>query len=181
MQEDEPPHVPARDSALVRPYARTGGRTAARHDLRLETLLSTDEDRLYRANNDQAAMMRLCLQPRSVAEISALMKIPLGVTRVLLSDLMLHVPMLVIGVHQLTCVLLCLGLSSIAVGFGAMMPNFHETSPSKIAAGFGGTLNLVLSALYIMVVVVLTALPCHFYLLTGNGPFFAPFGNPEYR
>jgi ABC-2 type transport system permease protein len=99
---------------------------------------------------------------------------------VLLSDLMLHVPMLVISVHQLTCVLLCLGLSSIAVGFGAMMPNFHETSPSKIAAGFGGTLNLVLSALYIMVVVVLTALPCHFYLLTGNGPFFAPFGNPEY-
>ena len=99
---------------------------------------------------------------------------------VLLSDLMLHVPMLVIGVHQLTCVLLCLGLSSIAVGFGAMMPNFHETSPSKIAAGFGGTLNLVLSAIYIMVVVVLTALPCHFYLLTGNGPFFAPFGDPEY-
>jgi ABC-2 type transport system permease protein len=99
---------------------------------------------------------------------------------VLLSDLMLHVPMLVIVVHQLTCVLLCLGLSSIAVGFGAMMPNFHETSPSKIAAGFGGTLNLVLSALYIMVVVVLTALPCHFYLLTGNQPFFAPFGNPEY-
>jgi ABC-2 type transport system permease protein len=99
---------------------------------------------------------------------------------VLLSDLMLHVPMLVISVHQLTCVLLCLGLSSIAVGFGAMMPNFRETSPSKIAAGFGGTLNLVLSALYIMVVVVLTALPCHFYLLTGNGPFFAPFGNPEY-
>ncbi len=98
---------------------------------------------------------------------------------VLLSDLMLHVPMLVVVVHQLTCVLLCLGLSSIAVGFGAMMPNFHETSPSKIAAGFGGTLNLVLSALYIMVIVVLTALPCHFYLLTGNQPFFTPFGNPE--
>ena len=73
--------------------------------------------------------------------------------------------------HQLTCVLLCLGLSSIAVGFGAMMPNFRETSPSKIAAGFGGTLNLVLSALYIMVVVVLTALPCHFYLLAGQGPW----------
>ena len=99
---------------------------------------------------------------------------------VLLSDLMLHVPMLVIVVHQLTCVLLCLGLSSIAVGFGAMMPNFRETSPSKIAAGFGGTLNLVLSALYIMVVVVLTALPCHFYLLAGKGPWGAAFVNPQY-
>jgi ABC-2 type transport system permease protein len=99
---------------------------------------------------------------------------------VLLSDMMLNVPALVIGVHQLTCVLLCLGLASIAVGFGAMLPNFHETSPSKIAAGFGGTLNLVLSALYIMVVVVLTALPCHFYLLAGKGPWGAAFFSPQY-
>ncbi|GGU79691.1 hypothetical protein GCM10010178_83160 [Lentzea flava] len=97
MQDEEPHHVPARDSALVRPYARTGGRTAARHDLRLETLLSTDEEHLYRANNDQAAMMRLCLQPRSVAEISALMKIPLGVTRVLLSDL---ITLGLVAVHE---------------------------------------------------------------------------------
>jgi ABC-2 type transport system permease protein len=99
---------------------------------------------------------------------------------VFLSDMMLQVPPLVIGVHQLTCVLLCLGLASIAVGFGAMMPNFHETSPSKIAAGFGGTLNLVLSALYIMVVVVLTALPCHFYLLAGKGPWGSEFFSPQY-
>jgi ABC-2 type transport system permease protein len=90
---------------------------------------------------------------------------------VLLSDLMLRVPSLVVWVHQLTCVLLCVGLASIAVGLGATMPNFRETSPSKIAAGFGGTLNLVLSALYIMVIVILTALPSHFYVgkeLWGN-------------
>jgi ABC-2 type transport system permease protein len=99
---------------------------------------------------------------------------------VLLSDLMLNVPLMVISVHQLTCVLLCLGLSSIAVGVGAMMPNFRETSPSKIAAGFGGTLNLVLSALYIMLVVVLTALPCHFYLLAGKGPWGAAFMDVQY-
>jgi ABC-2 type transport system permease protein len=104
--------------------------------------------------------------------------VPCGLL-VLLSDLMLNVPPLVIGVHQLTCVLLCLGLASFAVGLGAMMPNFHETSPSKIAAGFGGTLNLVLSALYIMVVVVLTALPCHFYLLAGKGPWGSEFFSPE--
>jgi ABC-2 type transport system permease protein len=83
---------------------------------------------------------------------------------VLVSDMMLRVPPLVIWVHQLTCVLLCVGLASIAVGLGATMPNFRETSPSKIAAGFGGTLNLVVSALYIMLIVVMTALPCHFYV-----------------
>ncbi|MCR3754356.1 MULTISPECIES: DUF742 domain-containing protein [Lentzea] len=96
MQEDQN-NSPARDSSLIRPYARTGGRTTARHDLRLETLLSTEEDRLHRATNDQAAMMRLCLQPRSVAEISALMKIPLGVTRVLLSDL---ITLNLVAVHE---------------------------------------------------------------------------------
>jgi ABC-2 type transport system permease protein len=85
-----------------------------------------------------------------------------------ISDVMLDVSVMVVAVHQLICLLLCLGLAGMAVGFGAMMPNFREQSPSKIAAGFGGTLNLVLSALYIMAVVLMTALPCHFYLLAGK-------------
>jgi ABC-2 type transport system permease protein len=67
-----------------------------------------------------------------------------------------------------------------AVGFGAMMPNFREQSPSKIAAGFGGTLNLVLSALYIMAVVLMTALPCHFYLLAGKTELPPKLLQPEY-
>jgi ABC-2 type transport system permease protein len=105
--------------------------------------------------------------------------IPCG-TLILLSDLMLQVSWVIIVVHQLVCMMLCLGLSSIAVGLGAMMPNFRETSPSKISAGFGGTLNLVLSALYIIVIVVLTALPCHFYLIAGNAPWRESFLNPNF-
>jgi hypothetical protein len=31
-----------------------------------------------------------------------------------------------------------------------------------------------------MVVVVLTALPCHFYLLAGKGPWGAAFFSPQY-
>jgi ABC-2 type transport system permease protein len=83
---------------------------------------------------------------------------------ILLSDYMLRVSLLVLAIHQLTCLLLCLGLSGIAVGLGAKMPDLREESPSKIAAGFGGTLNLVISAAYIIVIVLLTALPMHFYL-----------------
>lgn len=83
---------------------------------------------------------------------------------ILLSDFMLGISPLVLFVHQLTCVIVCIGLSGIAVGLGAMMPDLREQSPSKIAAGFGGTLNLVISAIYIVVVVMLTALPCHFYV-----------------
>jgi ABC-2 type transport system permease protein len=82
---------------------------------------------------------------------------------ILLSDLMLDVRSLILVSHQLTCVLLSVGLAGIAVGLGAKLPNLREQSPSRIAAGFGGTLNLVISTLYIVLIVLLTALPCHFY------------------
>ncbi|QDT69131.1 hypothetical protein MalM25_20590 [Planctomycetes bacterium MalM25] len=99
---------------------------------------------------------------------------------ILVSDLMLRVEPLVVGIHQLTTVLLCVGLAALAVGLGAMMPNFRESSPSKIAAGFGGTLNLVLSAIYIIVIVALTALPCHFKLIAGSTSITSELLSEEY-
>jgi len=104
--------------------------------------------------------------------------IPCGLL-ILASDLMLQIDTLVVVVHQFTCLLLCLGLASIAVGLGATMPDFKESSPSKIAAGFGGTLNLVLSALYIILIVVFTAMPCHFYLIAGRGKLGQSFLDPD--
>ena len=98
---------------------------------------------------------------------------------VFLSDWMLEVTNMVILVHQVICFFLCVGLSAMAVGLGAMMPNFQDHTPSKIAAGFGGTLNLVFSALYILVVVLLTALPCHFYLMADNTDVHAVFFKPR--
>ncbi len=82
---------------------------------------------------------------------------------ILLSDAMLRVSPWIVLSHQLTCMLLCFGLSGIAVGLGARLPNLREESPSRIAAGFGGTLNLVISTLYIVAVVLMTAVPYHFY------------------
>ena len=85
---------------------------------------------------------------------------------VFISDIMLNVNYVISFVHQAICLLLCIGLSGMAVGLGAVLPDFREQSPSKIAAGFGGTLNLVLSALYILVVVLINAMPCHYFLMT---------------
>jgi ABC-2 type transport system permease protein len=80
---------------------------------------------------------------------------------VLLSDSMLGIPRTLILVHELCCVALCFGLSGIAVGLGARMPDLRESSPAKISSGFGGTLCLVLSSLYIMAVVIVAAVPTH--------------------
>ena len=96
---------------------------------------------------------------------------------VLLSDLMLQTHPLILGMHQLTCLFLCIGLSGIAVGLGAKLPELREEAPSRIAAGFGGTLTLVVSAVYIMIIVLLTALPCHFILVSKNSLFSGALQN----
>ncbi len=89
--------------------------------------------------------------------------VPCGLL-VLLSDWRLDVPKELIVEHQVTSLLLCLGLSGIGVGLGARLPLLTEPSPSRIAAGFGGTLNLVVSTLFIVIVLVLKAMPYHIYL-----------------
>jgi ABC-2 type transport system permease protein len=84
----------------------------------------------------------------------------------LLSDLMLEMPPDAVVVHQLTVLVLAAGLSALSVGLGAVMPNFRETDPSKIAVGFGGTLNLVVSLGFLLVVIGLMAGPWHVFMAT---------------
>jgi len=81
----------------------------------------------------------------------------------ILGDVMLGMPMLVIVLHALTVAVLALGLSGLSVGLGACLPNFQESDPSKIAVGFGGTLNLVAGLMFLMLVIGLMAGPWHFY------------------
>ena len=92
---------------------------------------------------------------------------------ILLSDWRLGIPAMLIVQHQGTSLLLCLGLSGIGVGLGARLPVITEQSPSRIAAGFGGTLNLVISTLFIVLVLALATLPCHVYLARQMEPAFS--------
>lgn len=73
----------------ARPYVLTKGRTHARPDLAVETLVSTDPTAPWHRHlgAQHQAVRRLCAQPRSVAEIAATLSVPLGVARVLVSDL----------------------------------------------------------------------------------------------
>jgi ABC-2 type transport system permease protein len=97
---------------------------------------------------------------------------------VFLSDSMLGLGWQLVAQHEFCCVLLCLGLSGIAVGLGAKMPDLRESSAAKISSGFGGTLCLVISSMYIMIVVVVAAVPTHLFLLSrALGPgIIAPDG-----
>jgi ABC-2 type transport system permease protein len=89
---------------------------------------------------------------------------------VVLSDLMLGVSWVVLVLHILTVAVLAVGLSGLSVGLSACLPNFRETDPSKIAVGFGGTLNLVAGLLYLCLVVACMAAPWHSYLAIREEP-----------
>jgi hypothetical protein len=92
--------APPSGAAIVRPYAWTRGRTKSGFDLAIETLVSTSpqgREQLHMLQMEHRSVADLCDRPRSVAEIAALLSIPLGVARVLLGDM---AGLGVVTVHQ---------------------------------------------------------------------------------
>ncbi|MCO5993410.1 DUF742 domain-containing protein [Actinoallomurus rhizosphaericola] len=88
-----PPPQPSdtgQSSSLVRPYAVTGGRTKPRYDLPIEALISAapyPRRDITTLTPEFKAILDLCRNWRSVAEVSALLRLPLGVARVLIADM----------------------------------------------------------------------------------------------
>jgi hypothetical protein len=76
--------------SLVRPYALVQGRTraGAAAPIPVEAIVVTE---VARDQSDllleRAAIARLCRRPHSIAEVSAILRVPVGVIRVLVGDL----------------------------------------------------------------------------------------------
>lgn len=74
---------------LVRPFVMTGGRTKVeRRDLRIETMVKTvREPEPGALPSEQEAMVALCREPQSIAEIAARLNLVLGVATIIAADL----------------------------------------------------------------------------------------------
>ncbi|HEY7488304.1 MAG TPA: DUF742 domain-containing protein [Streptosporangiaceae bacterium] len=79
---------------VVRPYALTRGRTRpTREGFDLIAIIAAAATSSFAppgAGPEHLAILELCIRPLSVAEISAKLRLPLGVVRVLLGDLLEH-------------------------------------------------------------------------------------------
>jgi Protein of unknown function (DUF742) len=78
------------DEFLVRPYTVTRGRTAPRYQLEIEAMVTAshyDAGDVSRLSPECQAILDFCRDWRSVAEVSAVLRLPLGVARVLITDL----------------------------------------------------------------------------------------------
>jgi ABC-2 type transport system permease protein len=91
--------------------------------------------------------------------MSALGAMGVTVGLMITSSVMLHLPWTKVAFFAGAIAILSAALSGLAVGLGALFPNFKEDNPSKIVSGFGGTLCLVVSFMYISLFVALAALP----------------------
>ncbi|MGW2693900.1 DUF742 domain-containing protein [Streptomyces sp. NPDC001296] len=85
----EPAPAGSSNNPLVRPYAMTGGRTRPRYQLAIEALVHTTAQphQMQGQLPEHQRICNLCREIKSVAEISALLTIPLGVARILVADL----------------------------------------------------------------------------------------------
>ena len=81
-----------RRPARVRPYSLTGGRTRFTQVLNVETFVAALDTKVSQPRKpdrmpEMPAIVEVCRRMRTIAEIAALLKLPLGVVRVLVSDL----------------------------------------------------------------------------------------------
>ncbi|MBN1867700.1 hypothetical protein JW916_10445 [Candidatus Sumerlaeota bacterium] len=85
----------------------------------------------------------------------------------LFSNWILSASAFLTALSSLSILVMSFGLTSLAVGLGAATPNFKEDNPARIANGLGGTLNVILSLLYIGATMAVLVYPA-FLIATGG-------------
>jgi hypothetical protein len=93
VEDESPVSLSVEDVASVRPFVVTGGRTQGSTNTRLESILEVANrqwlaDKGKKLSPEEAAIVRqIATTYLTVAEVSAHLKLPVGVVKVLVSDL----------------------------------------------------------------------------------------------
>jgi ABC-2 type transport system permease protein len=107
--------------------------------------------------------------------LSSFASVAITLTLTLVSSWMRREPGWLTLLLSATVVLMSFALCGIAVGTGALFPNFGSTAhrrddnPAKIVSGFGGTFCFVVSLTYIVLIIGAEALPFYFYPAWAKG------------
>lgn len=91
--------------------------------------------------------------------LSFIVSSSITIVLIIASALTLNLPWTRVVFFAVAIGMMSASLSGLAVGLGALFPDFKEENPSKIVSSFGGTLCLVISFIYNTAVVTLLALP----------------------
>ncbi len=88
-----------------------------------------------------------------------LVGLPVSVTLVVLSGIMLSLPVGLVAYEVLVMICMAMGFSAGALGLGARLANYNEDNPAKLVAGYGGTVNLLITLLYAALLLAGASIP----------------------
>ncbi len=89
-----------------------------------------------------------------------LVALPLGVV----TNLILDVSPVMLAVSTATMVAATFAITALALGFGALYPNYETENPAEIPTSFGGLLFMMAAVGYLAVVIALEAWPVYLFL-----------------
>jgi len=139
---------------------------------------SLEGKRLWIVGMSPGGLRRLLLEKFWLSSVCSM---AITLTLTLASSWMLRLPPWQTLLFGSTVVLMSFGLCGIAVGIGALFPNFgsgstanrRDDNPAKIVSGFGGTFCFLLSLVYVSLVVGAEAVPMCFQFVLGELGEFA--------
>ena len=85
----------------------------------------------------------------------------LGEILIIVTNYMLEVTPFMMLLSTITMFLAVFGIISLAIGFGALYPNFKHQNIAQVATGFGGVMYMIFSTFFIAIVIVLEAGPVY--------------------
>jgi ABC-2 type transport system permease protein len=83
---------------------------------------------------------------------------------IVVTNLVLHASPFVLTLTTITMVGVTCGLTALALGFGALYPNYETENVAEIPTSFGGLLFMMAAVTYLAGVIVLEAWPVYLFL-----------------
>jgi len=91
----------------------------------------------------------------------------LGEVLIIYTNYLLDVTVFMMILSSITMFMAVFGIVALAVGFGALYPNFKYQNIAQVATGFGGLMYMIFSALFMAVIIVLEAGPVYIIFMSG--------------
>ena len=86
---------------------------------------------------------------------------------IVITNLILDVSPFIFVLSTVTMGFVTLALTALALGFGALYPNFESENAAEIPTSFGGLLFMMTAVTYLALVILLEAWPVYEYLVSG--------------
>ncbi|MBW1774768.1 MAG: hypothetical protein JRJ82_18050 [Deltaproteobacteria bacterium] len=91
----------------------------------------------------------------------------LGETLIVVTNYLLDVTPFMMILSTITMSMAVFGIVGMAIGFGALYPNFKYENISQVATGFGGLMYMIFAALLMAVIIILEAGPVYIIFMAG--------------